>query len=81
MGYSPWGHKESDTTERLTLSLSFTYLVQCLGTTLTNQSALFCLSEYNSTGEDVPGSPCVVLDTLRLLHCTSKALCTPLPLA
>ena len=21
-GYSPWGHKESDTTERLTLSLS-----------------------------------------------------------
>ena len=21
MGYSPWGHKESDTTERLTLSL------------------------------------------------------------
>ena len=22
-GYSPWGHKESDTTERLTLSLSF----------------------------------------------------------
>ena len=22
MGYSPWGHKESDTTERLTLSLS-----------------------------------------------------------
>ena len=23
MGYSPWGHKESDTTERLTLSLSY----------------------------------------------------------
>ena len=23
MGYSPWGHKESDTTERLTLSLHF----------------------------------------------------------
>ena len=22
VGYSPWGHKESDTTERLTLSLS-----------------------------------------------------------
>jgi len=22
-GYSPWGHKELDTTERLTLSLSF----------------------------------------------------------
>ena len=22
MGYSPWGHKESDTTERLTLPLS-----------------------------------------------------------
>ena len=22
MGYSPWGHKELDTTERLTLSLS-----------------------------------------------------------
>ena len=23
-GYSPWGHKESDTTEQLTLSLSHT---------------------------------------------------------
>ena len=23
MGYSPWDHKESDTTERLTLSLSY----------------------------------------------------------
>ena len=23
MGYSPWGHKESDVTERLTLSLFF----------------------------------------------------------
>ena len=23
MGYNPWGHKESDTTERLTLSLRF----------------------------------------------------------
>ena len=22
LGYSPWGHRESDTTERLTLSLS-----------------------------------------------------------
>ena len=27
-GYSPWGHKESDTTERVTLSLfHFTYLM------------------------------------------------------
>ena len=23
MGYSPWGHKESDTTEQLSLSLHF----------------------------------------------------------
>ena len=23
VGYSPWGHKESDTTEQLTLSLKF----------------------------------------------------------
>ena len=23
VGYSPWGHKESNTTERVTLSLSF----------------------------------------------------------
>ena len=23
MGYSPWGHKESDMTEQLTLSFSF----------------------------------------------------------
>ena len=26
-GYSPWGHKESDTTEQLTLLLSMVYLV------------------------------------------------------
>ena len=26
-GYSPWGHKESDTTERLTFSLSFPYMM------------------------------------------------------
>ena len=26
MGYSPWGRKELDTTERLTLSLFFTLL-------------------------------------------------------
>ena len=25
MGYSPWGHKESDMTEGLTLSLSFPF--------------------------------------------------------
>ena len=27
VGYCPWGHKESDTTEPLTLSLSGAYLV------------------------------------------------------
>ena len=26
LGYNPWGHKESDTIERLTLSLSYTIL-------------------------------------------------------
>ena len=26
--YSPWGHKESDTTERLSLSLNYTILLQ-----------------------------------------------------
>ena len=25
VGYSPWGHRGSDTTERLTLSLSFLF--------------------------------------------------------
>ena len=29
MGYSPWGHKESDRTERLTLSLHFQTWVEC----------------------------------------------------
>ena len=29
MGYSPWGHKESDMTERLTLSLHFQTWVEC----------------------------------------------------
>ena len=30
MGYSPWGHRELDTTERLTLSLSFFTLQEAL---------------------------------------------------
>ena len=34
-GYSPWGRKESDTTERLTLSLS------CLGTCAPKQKVYF----------------------------------------
>ena len=29
-GYNPWGLKESDTTERLSLSLSFPILMNCL---------------------------------------------------
>ena len=29
MGYSPWGHKESDTTERLTLSQFHIYMEGC----------------------------------------------------
>ena len=34
-GYSPWGHKESDTTERLTLSLlHFSYLMALILTIL-----------------------------------------------
>ena len=36
MGYSPWGHKESDTTEPLTLSLSGASLV---AQTVMNESA------------------------------------------
>ena len=31
VGYSPWGHKESDTTEQLTLSLSFIVDLQYCG--------------------------------------------------
>ena len=36
MGYSPWGHKESDTTEQLTLSLLEGMLVK----TLLNQTGI-----------------------------------------
>ena len=31
VGYSPWGHKESDTTEQLTLSLSFLKMLMTAG--------------------------------------------------
>ena len=34
MGYSPWGRKESDTTESVTLSLSLT----CAGASLVSQT-------------------------------------------
>ena len=39
MGYSPWGHKESNTTERLTLSFLFTLLL-VVNTTTTNVGSL-----------------------------------------
>ena len=32
MGYSPWGHKESDMTEQLKLSLSNMYTYTCIHT-------------------------------------------------
>ena len=31
VGYSPWGHKESDTTEQLTLALSFLKMLMTAG--------------------------------------------------
>ena len=31
MGYSPWGHKESDTTEQLTLPFSFFKMLMTAG--------------------------------------------------
>ena len=34
VGYSPWGHKESETTERLTLSFTFSAYKLCLHYTL-----------------------------------------------
>ena len=41
MGYSPWGHKESNTTEQLTLSLSFLFTVLLLvNNTTTNVDSL-----------------------------------------
>ena len=39
-GYSPWGHKESDTAEQLTLSLSFTRSWKRQGTILSPVKAL-----------------------------------------
>ena len=46
MGYSPWGHKESDTTKRLTFSLS-----------LMNGSLL--LRRGPSSQPRLVGSPCL----------------------
>ena len=40
MGYSPWGHRESDRTERLTFSLRFV-CVLVKPTSVTVQSACF----------------------------------------
>ena len=37
-GYSPWGHKESDRTEQLTLSLSFIVYLQCVLVSVLQQS-------------------------------------------
>ena len=38
MGYSPWDHKEPDTTEQLTLTMSFPAFKICLHTTSCKES-------------------------------------------
>ena len=50
--YSPWGHKESDTIERLSLSLSF-LLAMCCVLCLVTQS---CLTLCDSMDCNPPGS-------------------------
>ena len=40
MSYSPWGHKESDTTEKLTLSLSNTNWASLVTQMVKNQPAM-----------------------------------------
>ena len=59
MGYSLWGHKESDTTEQLTLALfssyfkNFLYTIHAVGCMLNvNELAIYifnkCLYTYNT---------------------------------
>ena len=40
-GYTPWGHKQSDSTEQLTLSLSIVLMLLLLGQTLENHHSEF----------------------------------------
>ena len=42
VGYSPWGHKESETTERLTLSFTFSAYKLCLHYPIIGAFELWC---------------------------------------
>ena len=46
VGYSPWSHKESDMTERLTLTELFVYICVCLCVSLCRVCVYVCLCIY-----------------------------------
>ena len=52
MGYSPWGHKESDITNRLTLSLS-----RCLEHSTATATAAKLLQSCPTLCDPIDGSP------------------------
>ena len=56
MGYSPWGHKDSDTTEQLTLSL-LGKLLNFSATATAAKSLQSCPTPCDSIDSSPPGSP------------------------
>ena len=53
MGYSPWGHKESDTTERLTLLLPTLCLTQGMCGFRTPVPFLFSANDFSRDVDSV----------------------------
>ena len=64
MGYSPWGHKESNTTERLTLSLQVllwgSVRTQMLPGPITDEAAFLFLNFFFLVGGEQCGVVVVI---------------------
>ena len=71
MGYSPWVHKESDTTEQLTLSLSI-YIYLNRKENMGTCAAAQWLNLYVSTAEGLGSIPSQVMKFSHAAGCSQK---------
>ena len=65
VGYLPWGHKEEDTTERLTLSI---HVMRAVSALIRNSTLVPCIGSMKSYPLDHQGSPFVCILSLFNWH-------------
>ena len=75
MGYSPWGHEESDTTERL----HFHFSLSCIGEGNGNPLQYSCLENPRDGGAWWAAIYGVAQSWTRLMRLSSSSSSNPLP--